>query len=144
MSIKPRIKTTSIQGCLNYLRNMIVTGATSFQVTRDDIITASYQAILRNAINYAEQCAKIVLLSSEKTGLDKVFEATYGKSMKDYLNGCLAKVKRPKKQGDQEPTKWDIIFFYEDAVSCYLGFLTAVEAITAETPYPLAQRATEQ
>jgi len=84
-----------------------------------------------------------VLLAGEKTGLDKVFEATYGKPMEDYLNGCLGEVKRPKKQGDQEPTKWDIIFFYEDVVSCYLGFLTAVEAITAEA-YTLTQRTTEQ
>jgi len=144
VSIKPRIKTTSIQGCLNYLRNMIATGATSIQVTRDDIITSSYQAILRNAINYAEQCTKIVLLSSEKTGLDKVFEATYGKTMKDYLNGCLDKVKSPQELGIQDPTTWDWIAYYEDLVSCYLGFITAVEAVTAETPYPLSQRATEQ
>ena len=144
MSIKPRIKASSIQGCLNYLRNMIVTGATSFQITRTDIITVSYRTILRNAVNYARQCAKMILMASEKSGLDKVFEATYGKTMKDYLNGCLDKVKSPKELGIQEPTKWDWIAYYEDVVSCYLGFLTAVEAITAETPYTLAQRATEQ
>ncbi len=144
MSTKPRIKTTSIQGCLNYLRNMLVTGATSFQVTRNDIITVSYRTILRNAVNYARQCTKMILMASEKSGLDKVFEATYGKTMKDYLNGCLDKVKSPQKLGIQDPTKWDWIAYYEDLVSCYLGFLTAVEAVTAETPYTLSQRATEQ
>jgi hypothetical protein len=121
---------------------MIVTGATSFQVTRNDIITVSYRSILRNAVNYARQCTKMILMASEKSGLDKVFEATYGKTMKDYLNGCLSKVKSPKDLGIQEPSKWDWIAYYEDIVSCYLGFLTAVEAITTEA-YTLTQHVTE-
>jgi hypothetical protein len=144
MSIKPRIKVSSIQACLNYLRNMVLTGATSVHFTSDDIDTEAYEAVLRNAIKYAKQCAEMILMASERGGLDKVFEATYGKTMKDYLTECLGKVKPPKKTGDEEPSRWGSIYYFEDVVSCYLGFLTAVEAITAEAPYPLSQRATEQ
>jgi len=144
MSIRPRIKTTSIQGCLSYLRNMIVSGATSVHFTTDDIDTEAYEAVLRFAIKYAKQCAEMILMASEKSGLDKVFEATYGKPMKEYLNECLGKVKNTKKTGGEEPSKWGWIYYHEDVLSCYMGFITAVEAITAETPYPLAQRATEQ
>ena len=122
----------------------MVTGATSVHISGEVTDTWAYETVLRNAIKYARQCARMILLASEKSGLDKVFEATYGKSMKDYLNGCLDKVEKPEKQGDQEPTKWDWFFYFEDVLSCYLGFLTAVEAITAEAPYTLSQRATEQ
>ncbi len=144
MSTKPRIKTTSIQGCLNYLRNMIVSGATSVHFTSDDIDTEAYEAVLRFAIKYAKQCAEMILMASEKTGLDTVFEATYNKPMKDYLTECLGKVKKPKGSGDAEPSKWGRIYYSENILSCYMGFITAVEAVTAEAPYTLSQRDTEQ
>jgi len=144
MSIKPRIKVSSIQACLNYLRNMIVSGATSVHFTSEGTDTEAYETVLRNAIKYARQCAEMMLMASEKTGLDKVFEATYNKPMKEYLNECLGKVKNPKKTGDEKPSKWGLIYYHENILSCYLGFLTAVEAITAEAPYPLSQRVSEQ
>ncbi len=144
MSTKPRIKASSIQACLNYLRNMIVSGATSVHFSGEVIDTGAYESVLRFAIKYARQCAKMILKASEKSGLDKVFEATYGKTMKEYLKECLGKVKTPKGTGDEEPSKWRWIYYNEDVLSCYMGFITAVEAVTAETPHPLAPRATEQ
>jgi hypothetical protein len=123
---------------------MVVSGATSVHSSSDGVDTEAYESVLRNAIKYAKQCAEMILMASERGGLDKVFEATYGKNMKDYLNECLGKVKNPKKTGDEEPSKWGWIYYHENILSCYLGFLTAVEAVTAETPYTLPQRATEQ
>ncbi len=144
MSTKSRIKTTSIQGCLNYLRNMIVSGATSVHFSGEIVDTEAYEAVLRNAIKYARQCAEMILMASEKSGLETVFEASYGKSMRDYLKGCLDKAKTQKEQSDEEPSKWKWIFYHENILSCYMGFITAVEAVTAEAPYTLSQRDTEQ
>jgi len=142
MSTKARIKAMAIQGCLNYLRNMVLTGATSVHFSGEVIDTEAYESVLRFAIKYARQCAEMIITASEKSGLDKAFEATYGKPMKDYLTGCLGKVKNTKKSGNEEPSKWEWIYYHEDILSCYLGFLTAVEAITAEA-YTLTQRTTE-
>jgi hypothetical protein len=123
---------------------MIVSGATSVHFSGEVIDTEAYESVLRNAIKYAKQCAEMILMASERGGLDKVFEATYGKPMKDYLNECLGKVKNTKKTGDEEASKWRWIYYHEDILSCYMGFITAVEAVTTEAPYPLSQRATEQ
>jgi len=144
VSTKPHIKTTSIQGCLNYLRNMVLTGATGVHFSGEVIDTEAYESVLRFAIKYAGQCAKLIITASEKSGLDKVFEATYGKPMKEYLSECLGEVKNPKKASDEEPSRWGWIYYHENILSCYLGFLTAVEAVTVEAPYTLSQRATEQ
>jgi hypothetical protein len=123
---------------------MVLTGATSVHFTSDGIDTEAYETVLRFAIKYARQCAEMILMASEKSGLGKVFEATYGKTMKDYLTECLGKVETPKAQGDQAASRWGRIYYRENILSCYLGFLTAVEAVTGEAPYTLAQRATEQ
>ena len=151
MSTKARIKASSIQGCLSYLRGMVVSGATTIHLTKDGIDKYAYKAIIENAVRHARECTRMIMLASERGGLDTAFESVYGKTMNDYLNECLNKVKPPPKRDPSEceldesdTCTWERIHYYENILSCYLGFLTAVEAITTETPYPLSQRATEQ
>lgn len=140
MSIKPRLKVASVQNCIAYLRDMLLNGAKSVHIitidNEPDEDTSAYYYILRNALKYAKQCADIVLAAGASTGLDKVFQATYGKTMREYLKGCLDDVEPPKKENTgyrEYITTGEIIRYSEDVVHCYLGFLTAVEAIATES-----------
>ncbi|MCG2893035.1 MAG: hypothetical protein L7H00_05815 [Vulcanisaeta sp.] len=133
MSNRARVKTSSIQSCINYIREAVLRGAGSvhYLVIGDEASPdyLAYQTTLRNVLKYARQCTKAVMTAGENTGLDKVFQAVYGKTMREYLQECLGEVKENMKQGRK-----DHIRNIEDAVHCYLGFLTAVEAITPESP----------
>jgi hypothetical protein len=124
MSVKARLKVGSIQGCIAYLRDLIRDGAKTvhtFVVGEDvHIDNAAYQTILRNALEYAQQCVRMIFASNRGTGLDKLFQSMYGKGMYDYLKECLDEA------GDD----------LEGQVHCYLGLLTAVEAITPESTVP--------
>jgi len=137
VSAKPRIKVASVQNCIAYLRDMLMSGAKSVHaITIGDTITednSAYYYILRNAVKYARQCTKIVLAAGESAGLDKVFQATYGKTMEEYLKECLNDVEPPAKEEDGSIPIEEAIRHREDVVHCYLGFLTAVEAITTES-----------
>lgn len=128
-----RVKTSSIQSCINYIREAVLRGAGTvhYLVVGEEVGPdyLAYETTLRNALKYAMQCAKAVTTAGENTGLDKVFQAVYGKNMREYLQGCLDVVNKNVKHGRK-----DQIRNIEDAVHCYLGFLTAVEAITPESP----------